>query len=118
MVDNLIDEMLEAEIRHTMSGEIVDPDTDILRDIFGDVHIVNQQQIKVLMKVLMTRKKIVVLENIFVDFVDCWLKKFLKDGQSTQYAQRSCLAPFLGHLASHIGKACCLIADKNKSPTY
>lgn len=75
-------------------------------------------QNEVVQKLLMVRRKVVVLENIFVDFVDCWLAKFLSDGQSTRYIHRRCLAPLIGHLVSHIKSLACLIVDKEKSKCY
>lgn len=71
-----------------------------------------------MIKLLMIRKKVVVLESILFDFVDCWLKKFLKDGKDTKYEKRECLVPLLGHLISQIKKIQCLIVDKKKSSCY
>jgi serine/threonine protein kinase len=118
MKDTLLEEMMDFEMRNTMSGDIVNPDRIILEKIFKNFQSIEALEHTVLHKLIMTRKKVVVIETIFIDFVDSWLRKFLNDGASTMYKERKCLAPIIGHLAVHIKEIICLIVDKQKSKEY
>jgi hypothetical protein len=115
MKDTIMDEMMDLEISNTFSCEIVNPYRKILEEVFKNFESLKALEHTVFQKLLMTHKKVVVIENIFIDFVDNWLRKFLKDDKDTEYYHRKCLAPLLGHLAVYIKDIICFIIDKEKS---